>query len=78
MKAEGVLNHTVGCLGTLVRETANATRALTWGIPDRESNETKYLREATELIEEWQRQRGHSVSHPSSEHNEVVLIERQR
>ena len=40
----------MGCLGTLV----NATHALTCGDPDRESNETKYLREATDMIEEWQ------------------------
>ena len=46
---------------------------------DRESNETKYLREAIELIEAWQRQLqgAQSVSRSSGEHNEVVSIERQ-
>ena len=52
VKAEGVLNNGVGCLGTLVRETANVTHAHACGVPDRESNETKYLREATDMIEE--------------------------
>ena len=80
VNAEEVLNNSVECLGTHVGGTANATHALTCGVPDRESNKIKYLREATEMIEEWQRQlqRGHSGSHPSCEHNEVVLIERQR
>ena len=43
--------------------------SLTCGVPDRESNESKYLREATELIEAWQRQRegAQSVSLPSRE-----------
>ena len=45
-----------------------------------EGNETKYLPEATDMIEEWQRlrQRGPSVSHLSCEHSEVVNVERQR
>ena len=74
-KSEAAINHSLGCLGWFVKETANATHSLTCGVPDRESNETKYLREATDMIEEWQRrsQRGHSVSHPSCEHNEVVF-----
>ena len=44
-----------------------------------ESNEIKYLREATELIERWQQQLqdGQPVSRPPSEHGEVILIERQ-
>ena len=43
------------------------------GVPDRESNETKYLREATEMIEvrQWRIQRAHSVSHHSCEHSDV-------
>ena len=74
VKAEVVFNNGVGCLGTIVRETANATHALTCGVLDRESNETKYLREATDMIEEWQDllQQGPSVSHPSCEHSGVV------
>ena len=53
---------------------------LTCGVLDREGNETKHLREATEMIEGWQKriQRGHSVSRPSCEHYEVGLSERQR
>ena len=79
MKAEEVLSNGVACLGTLVKDTAGATHALTCGVLDRESNETRYLRGATDMIEEWQRQlqRGPSVNHPSCEHNEVVFIERQ-
>ena len=40
VKAEEVLNDSLGCLGTLVKDTAGATQALTCGVPDRESNET--------------------------------------
>ena len=47
--AEEVLNDSLGCLGTLVKDTAGATHALTCGVPDRESNETKYLEEALEV-----------------------------
>ena len=51
---------------------------LTCGVPDRESNEIKYLQEATELIEKWQHQLqdGQPVSRPPSEHSEVILVER--
>ena len=45
-KSEASINHRLGCLGWFVKETANATHSLTCGAPDRESNETKYLREA--------------------------------
>ena len=50
------------------------------GVPDRESNETKYLREATDMIEDWQRllQRGPSVSHPSCEQSDVAFIQLKR
>ena len=41
VKAEEVLNNGVGCPGTLVKDTAGATLALTRGVPDQESNETK-------------------------------------
>ena len=73
VKSEAAINHHLGCSGWLVRETANASHALTCGVPDREGNETKYLREATEMIEEWKGlpQLGPSVSHPSCEHSEV-------
>ena len=53
--------------------------SLTCGVPDREVNEIKYLREATEVIEKWQHhfQDGQLVSRPPSEHGEEILLERQ-
>ena len=53
-----------------LQAAARATHSLTCGVPDRESNEVKYLREATELIEEWQfrLQGGQRVSAPASDH----------
>ena len=44
------ITNTPGLKATNARDT----HSLTCGAPDRESNETKYLREATELIKEWQ------------------------
>ena len=72
------VNDALGSLGQAVRAAAQATHSLTCGVPDRESNEIKYLREATELIERWQQQLqdGQPVSGPPSEHSEVILIER--
>ena len=77
MKAE-VLDNGVGCLGTLVKDTAGATHALTCGVLDRESNETKYTHRSvrhdqrlaipllsTTLRES--RQPGNHKSHPSGE-----------
>ena len=63
-----------------VKGTAPATHALTCGLPDHESNEIKYLREATELIDEWQKplQEVPPVSLHASKHEEVVLVKRQR
>ena len=56
------------------------THSLTCGVPDRESNGTKYLMESTELIEEWQHrlQSGQPVSGLSSDHGEVMLVERHK
>ena len=48
------MNPSLGFRGWYVKETAAANHSLTCGVPDRESNEVKYLREAAELIEEWQ------------------------
>ena len=45
---KAVIKHSLGCPGWIVKETANVTQSLTCGLPDRESNETKYLREVTE------------------------------
>ena len=41
VKAEEVLNNSLGCLGVLVKDTAGNIHALTCGVPDRVSNETK-------------------------------------
>ena len=55
-RMEGLVNDALGSLGQAVRAAVQATHFLTCGVPDRESNEIKYLREATEVIENWQRQ----------------------
>ena len=77
-RSEAAVNHSLGCLGWFVKETAAATRSLIFGVPDRESNEVKYLREATELIKEWQKQLQGvpPVNLQASEHEDVVLVER--
>ena len=79
-RAEGHVNDGIGSLGEAMQAVAKATPSLTCGVPDRESNETKYQREATELIEEWQHQllSGQPMCGPPSEHGEVILVERQR
>ena len=41
--AEEELNNSLGCLGDLVKDTASATHTLSCGVPDRDSNEAKYL-----------------------------------
>ena len=79
-RAEGHVNDGIGSLGKALQAVPKATHSLTCGVPDRESNETKYLREATELLEEWQHrlQSGQPMSGPPSEHSEVILVERHR
>ena len=76
-RAEAAVNHNQGNLGSCVKEAAAATHSLTCGVPNRESNEVRYLKQAAELIEEWQNQRQGvpPVSRPSSEHGDVVFIE---
>ena len=63
-----------------MKETAAATHSLTCSVLDRESNEIKYFKEATELIGEWQKQQQGvpPVNLEASEHDEVVLVERPR
>ena len=75
-RAEGHVNDGIGSLGKALQAAARATNSLTCGVPDRESNEVKYLREATELIEEWQfrLQDGRRVSAPASVHGEVIYF----
>ena len=77
-RTESLVDNSLGALVYAVKDAA--THSLTCGIPDRESNDIRYLKQATELIEEWQNQlQGvHPVSRPSSDHDDVVLIERQR
>ena len=78
VKTEEVLNNSVGCLGTLVKDTTRATQALTCGVLDRESNETKYLKEAPDMINDWQSRcsRRSSEDHADQDITEVVLVER--
>ena len=75
-----ISNDGIGTLGRALQAAAKATHSLTCGVQDRESNEIKFLREATELIEAWQHQllSGQPISGPPSEHVEVILVERQR
>ena len=74
-RAEALVKNSLGALEHAVRDAAAATHSLTCGVPDRESNEIKYLRQATDLIETWQQQLqdGQSGSRPSFEHSEVIL-----
>ena len=74
-RSEAAVNHSLGFLGWCVKETAAATHSLTCGVPDRESNEIRYLKQATELIEEWQGEP--PVNAQTSKHEEVVPEERQ-
>ena len=55
-RGEGHVNNGIGSLGQAVHAAAKATHSLTCGVPVRESNQVKYLREATEFIEAWQHQ----------------------
>ena len=73
VRAEALVNS-VGKLGSCVREAAAATHSLTCGVPDRESNKIKYLREAFDLIDAWQQQLqgGTPVSLPSCDQGDGV------
>ena len=53
-RAEGHVNDGIGSLGRALQAAAKAMHSLTCRVPDRETDETKYLRKATELIEAWQ------------------------
>ena len=77
-RTEGLVNDALASLGQAVRAAAQATHSLTCGVRDRESDEIKSLREATEVIERWQQQiqDGQPVSKAPSEYGEVILIER--
>ena len=71
------MNNCLGFLGRCVKKTAAATHSLTCGVPDRESNEIRILKQTTELTEEWQLllQGVQPVTAQTSEHEEVVLVE---
>ena len=56
-RAEAHVNDGIGSLGRAVlKQRGQTTHSSTCGVPDRESNEVKYLREATKLTEGWQLQ----------------------
>ena len=57
-------------MGQHIKDTAGATHALSCDVPDREPNEVRYLQEALELIEDFQR-RG-----SCREATEITLVER--
>ena len=78
VKAEEVLNNSLGCFGTLVKDTAGATHAPACGVPDREWNETKYLKDALKVINDWQSRcpRRSSGGRADRDTTEVVLVER--
>ena len=78
VKAEVVLINGVGCLGTLVKDTAGRIHALACGVPDRELNETKYLKDALDMINVWQPRcsRRRSESRDGQETTVVILVER--
>ena len=68
----------VRSLDELYEAGVGATHPLACGVPDRESNETKYLRDALEMINDWQSRcsRRSSEGHSDEETTEVVLAER--
>ena len=72
MSTEEELNDSLGRMGQLIEDTVAATRALSCGVPDRDSNEVFYLQEALDMIEDFQR-RGSRW-----EATEITLEERQR
>ena len=88
--AEDTLNDKLTYLGEMVKDTTSATHALTCGVPDRDSNETKYLREALSILDGIQAQSPqYSTSTSTQEANaatapevvprvstEVILVER--
>ena len=69
--AEEDLNDCLGRMGQLAQDTAGGTHALSCGVPDRDSNEVRYLQEALDMIEDFQR-RG-----ARQEEAETILVKRQ-
>ena len=80
-RSEAAVNHSLGCLGWFVNETAAATHSVTCGMPDRESNEVKYFREAGQRAYRSVAEatsRVPPVDLQVSEHEDAVLVERPR
>ena len=71
------ISNGLGRLGHLVKDTAGATHDLSCGVPDRDSNEAKYLREALDMIDDFQRPtfRRYFAGQGTTE---VILVERQQ
>ena len=70
--ADEDLNDCIGRMGRPVEDTAGATHALSCSVPDPDSNEVRYLQDALDMIEDFQR-RG-----ARREMAEVIWVERQR
>ena len=72
MTAEEDLNDCLGRMGRLVKDTVGATHAFHCSVPDRDSNEVRYLQDALDTIEDFKR-RG-----ARQEMAEVIWVEAQR
>ena len=70
--AEEDLNECPGRMGQLMRDTAGATHASSCCTTDRDFNEVRYLQEALDMMEDFQRRRSRR------EVAENILLERQR
>ena len=75
-KTESAVNQAMGYEGWYVKETASASHSLTCCILVRECDESKYLRKATDLVEEWQW--SFQSRSTTSERSGLVLAERPR
>ena len=53
--AEDDFNECLGSMEQLTQDTAEATHALSCGVPDRDSNEVRCLQEVLDMIEDFQR-----------------------
>ena len=56
----------------LIKDTAGTTHALSCGVPDCHSNETRYLKEAADMIEDFQRRGSRRKA------TEITLVECQK
>ena len=76
--SEEVLTNILVCLCDLVKDTASATRALSFGVLDKVSNLVKYLREALEMTDEFQNRspRRSFEGHGGQETTEVIVVQK--